>query len=155
NVDHDGDRYGFNRNMKGPQDEVNQRRSRGLFLSNSKRLFIKKGAVDDVEVTRREYARPDGVIEENPGFATEGTPGVRADDTKPDLEAQLGWYQDAKNELDSFANVTPFQAGDTPPNVSGRAVNLLQQGGIAELGPFILAFRDWKIRCYRGIFNMA
>ena len=29
-VDHDGDRYGFPRNLKGPQDEVNQRRSKAL-----------------------------------------------------------------------------------------------------------------------------
>ena len=154
-VDHDGDRYGFVRNMKGPQDEINQRRSRGLFISNSKRLFIKKGAVADVEMTRREYARPDGIIEENPGFSQDGIPGVRADDTRGDLEAQLNWYTDAQREIDGFANVTPFAAGETPPNVSGRAVNLLQQGGIAELGPFILSYRDWKIRVYRAIWCMA
>lgn len=149
-VDHDGDRYGFFRNMKGPQDEINQRRSRGLFLSNSKRLIIDKGAVDNVETTRREWARPDGIIEKNPNVGD-----VKADDTKPELEAQLAWLQEAKAELDSFANVQPFQQGEMPQNVSGRAVNLVQQAGIAELGPYILAFRDWKIRVYRLIWNMA
>ena len=95
-VDHDGDNYGFVRNMKGPQDEVNQRRSRGLFISNTKKLFIKKGAVDNVEVTRRENARPDGVVETNPGFDQDGVPGVREADTQKDLAAQLQWYKDAR-----------------------------------------------------------
>src|SRR5260221_600670 len=150
-VDHDGDRYGFVRQMKGPQDEVNQRRSRGLWLSNSRRLILTKGSVDNVERTRTEWARPDGVIEKNIGKGFD----VKADDTQPELAAQLQWLVEAKNELESFANVQPFQAGDTPPNVSGRAVNLLQQGGIAELGPFILSYRDWKIRVYRMIWGMC
>lgn len=149
-VDHDGDRYGFVRQMKSPQDEVNQRRSRGLFLSNSRRIIATKGSVDDVETARREWSRPDGWIETNPGVGD-----IKPDDTRPELEAQLGWLQEAKAELEGFANVTPFQAGDTPPNVSGRAVNLLQQGGIAELGPFILSFRDFKIRVYRMIWGMC
>ena len=42
---------------------------------------------------------------------------------------------------------------EMPKNVSGRAINLLQQGGIAELGPFVLAYRGWKIRLYRAIWN--
>jgi hypothetical protein len=29
----------------------------------------------------------------------------------------------------------------------------LQQAGMAELGPYILAFRGWKIRVYRAIWN--
>jgi hypothetical protein len=154
-VDHDGDRYGFHRNMKGPQDEVNQRRSRGLFLSNTKRLIVKKGAVDDVETARREYSRADGVVEYNPGFDGDGVPGLRADNSQPELEAQLGWLQDAKTELDSFANVQPVTPGEIPQNVSGRAINLVQQAGIAELGPFIASLRDWKIRVYRMIWTAA
>jgi hypothetical protein len=36
---------------------------------------------------------------------------------------------------------------------SGRAIALLQQAGMAELGPYILAYRGWKIRVYRAIWN--
>ena len=32
---------------------------------------------------------------------------------------------------------------------SGRAIALLQQSGLAELGPFIDAWTDWKLRVYR------
>lgn len=150
NVDQDGDRYGFIRHMKSAQDELNQRRSRGLWLSNSKRLIIDKGAVDSVEIARREWSRPDGIIEKNQGVGD-----IKADDTQADLAAQLTWMQDARTELDNFANVQPFAPGDMPNNVSGLAVNLIQQAGSAELGPFILSFRDWKIRVYRMIWQMA
>jgi hypothetical protein len=49
NVDHDGDRYGFVRNMKSAQDEYNSRRSKALFDANSKRLILSQGAVADIE----------------------------------------------------------------------------------------------------------
>jgi hypothetical protein len=54
-VDHDGDRYGFVRNLKSPQDEVNHRRSKALHLLNTRGVVSEKGAVDDIEVARREW----------------------------------------------------------------------------------------------------
>jgi hypothetical protein len=30
---------------------------------------------------------------------------------------------------------------------------LLQQAGMAELGPYIMGYRGWKLRLYRAIFN--
>src|SRR6185503_16955430 len=62
NVDHDGDRYGFIRNLKSAQDEINMRRSKALHLLNTRRMIIDKGALDDIEVTRREAAKSDGII---------------------------------------------------------------------------------------------
>lgn len=148
-VDHDGDRYGFIRNMKGPQDEINQRRSKALHISNSRRLIVDKGAVDDIEITRREWGRPDGIIEVNPGVGK-----VTPDNTQQDLQSQLEFMQEAKNELDQMANFQIATQGEMPKNISGRAINLLQQGGVAELGTFIIAYRGWKIRVYRAIWNM-
>ena len=151
-VDHDGDRYGFVRPLKGAQDETNQRRSKGLHISNSRRLIIEKGAVADVEKMRKEWARPDGVIETNPGRAG----GVKADDTTQELAAQAQWYADAKGEIDGFANTNvAILTQGAMTNLSGRAINLLQQPGLAELGPFILAIRGWKLRVYRGLFCAA
>ena len=48
-VDHDGDRYGFVRNLKSAQDEINQRRSKGLHELNTRRIIGEHGAFDDVE----------------------------------------------------------------------------------------------------------
>lgn len=150
-VDHDADRYGFVRNLKGPQDEVNQRRAKALFTANSRRLIADKGAVDDVETARREWARPDGYVEKNPGL------NIQPDDTTQDMAAQLGFLQDAKQEIDRAAPATPIMPGteQVAPNTSGRAINLLQQAGTAELGPFIIAYRGWKIRVYRAIWSLC
>jgi hypothetical protein len=147
-IDHDGDRYGFVRNMKGPQDEINQRRSKALHISNARRLILEKGAVDDIEITRREWARPDGVIEKNPGKS------IAPDNQTADLESQLQFLEEAKNEIENFGP-NPALLGQGVDYRSGRAISLLQQAGVAELGPYIFAYRGWKLRVYRAIWNIV
>lgn len=148
NVDHDGDRYGFVRNMKSAQDELNMRRSKGLHEINTRRLILTKGAVDDVEVARREWARPDGVVEINAGDLTAN---IKSDDKSIDFAGQMKLMENAIAELENYG---PNQAliGDAA-NQSGRAIALLQQAGMAELGPYILAYKGWKVRLYRAIWN--
>jgi hypothetical protein len=151
NVDHDGDRYSFVRNFKGPQDALNQGKSKMLALANSRRLIMTKGAVDDVETARREAARHDGVIELNP----QGVASFKIDDSKPDIAVFQSFTDDSKKEMDGFANAD--LAAMTGPggitNISGKAIELLRQPGIAELGPFVLAHRSWKLNVYRKIWN--
>lgn len=147
-VDHDGDRYGFVRNLKSPQDEVNHRRSKALHLLNSRRVVSEKGAVDDVEVARREWAKPDGWVETNPGLKME------PDQTSiQDFKGQLEMLQEAKNEIENFGP-NPALIGQGLEDSSGRAIQLLQQAGVAELGPYLSAFKNWKIRVYRDIWNI-
>lgn len=151
-VDQDGDRYGFVRTLQGPQDEINQRRSRALHISSSRRLIMTKGAVDDVETARVQWARPDGIVEVNPGDQFT----VKPDDTSADLAAQFQFLEEAKNEMEGFANINPAAlAGPGVKNLSGRAVNMLQAPGIAELGPFLIAYRDWCLRVYRASWCAA
>ena len=150
-VDHDGDRYGFVRNLKGPQDEINFRRSKGMHLLNSRRIIMEKGSVDDVETMRREWSRPDGVIEINPGYSDK----IKPDDlSQVDMKNQFDMLQEAKNEIDSFANVNPalLASGDSTEH-SGVAIDLMQRAGLAELSKFLLYHRTWKHRCYRFIWN--
>lgn len=149
-IDHDGDRYGFVRNLKGPQDEINQRRSKALHLFNSRRIIGEAGAVDDVEKIRKEAARADGYLEVNPGYRFE------FDDAAKNAEAQgnLAMLTEAKGELENFGpNPALIGQGTGVAGSSGRAIALLQQAGIAELGPFILRYRGWKLRVYRAIWN--
>lgn len=148
NVDHDGDRYGFVRNMKSAQDEYNSRRSRALFDLQSKRLIMIPGAVEDVEVTRREWSRPDGVVVVN---GMDVNAAIKTDDRSFDFAGQLKLMENAISELQNYG---PNQAlvGDMT-NQSGRAIQLLQQAGMAELGPYILGYKGWKIRLYRVIWN--
>lgn len=148
NVDHDGDRYGFIRNMKDAQDEYNSRRSKALHQINSRRLILGQGAVQDIETVRREWARPDGVVVIQGNDVGQG---VKADDQSFDFAGQLKLMENAIAELENYG---PNQAllGDQQ-NQSGRAIALLQQAGMAQLGPYIMGYRGWKLRVYRGIFN--
>lgn len=148
NVDHDSDRYGFVRNMKSAQDEYNARRSRALFTANSRRLIMSQGSVADIERARAEWARPDGVVVTNARTPDEG---IKADDQQFDFAGQMKLMENAVQELDNYG---PNQAlvGDIA-NQSGRAIQLLQQAGMAELGPYILGYKGWKIRVYRALFN--
>jgi hypothetical protein len=93
-VDHDGDRYGFVRNLKGPQDEKNQRRSKMLHISNTSRVFARKGSVDDVETARREMMKPDGWVEINPGHEM-----PQETQKAENLAAQAELYQSASMEI--------------------------------------------------------
>jgi hypothetical protein len=150
-VDHDGDRYGFVRNLKGPQDELNHRRSKALHMSNVTKLIAQKGAVDDVERARKEYARPDGFVEYNPGFE----PPKPADNTN-DLAQQLALMQDARTEIDSFANISPdLLMRDAPGDHSGVAINMMQKAGVAELGSYLRNYKAWKKRVYKKIWNIT
>lgn len=147
NVDHDGDRYGFVRQLRDAQDEINARRSKGLHELNTRRIIGEIGAFDDVNEARREAARPDGVVLRNKGFEAE------FDDTAKmnSLEGQLKFLEEAKNEIEHFGP-NPQLLGEADGAKSGRAIQLLQQAGIAELGPYILAYRGWKLRVYRALW---
>jgi hypothetical protein len=148
NVDQDGDRYGFVRQFKSVQDEINQRRSKAMHIMNSRRILAEDGAFDDIEKTRLEAVRPDGVVIRNKGFEAEFDDNSKLQD----MESNLKFYQDAKEEMDSYGP-TLSQIGETGQNQSGRAIALQQQAGIAQLGPFMISYKAWKLRVYRAIWN--
>ena len=147
-IDHDGDRYGFVRNLRSSQDEINQRRSKGLHELVSRRIKAEDGAFSDIELTRREAVRPDGVVIYNKGFDMEFDDAAR----QANIEGQLKFLDDAKNEIENFGP-NPALIGQGLEYKSGRAINLLQQAGIAELGPFVINIKNWKLRVYRAIWN--
>jgi hypothetical protein len=151
-VDHDGDRYGFVRNLKGPQDSLNQSKSKSLHLANSRRVKATKGAVDDVEKARVEMARPDGWVEVNPGGEVNSEDQMQASN----LAAFSAMAESAANEIDQYASINvAVLSGASLANISGRAIELLRQPGMAELGPFILAIRSWKLGLFKSIWNTA
>jgi hypothetical protein len=116
---------------------------------NSRKVISEKGAVDDIEVSRREWAKADGWVEVNPGLKME--PDTT---TLNDFKGQLELLQEAKNEIENFGP-NPALIGQGLEDSSGRAIQLLQQAGIAELGPYLTAFKNWKIRVYRDCWNIV
>ena len=143
-VDQDGDRYGAFRDLKSPQDEINQRRSKGLHSLNNRKVVADAGAVDDVEIARREYARADGWVVKNPGkeLITEDAA------TQAIVQGNLTLLDEAKAEIDTFGP-NPGLIGSEIPAESGRAIKLLQAAGIAELGTYMMAYKQWRLRVYR------
>jgi hypothetical protein len=143
-IDSDNDRYAPFRNLKSAQDEVNQRRSKALHALNSRRVIADDGAVDDVDVARRELARNDGWLVKNPGKEL-----ITEDQVKEQtMRGHMEFLQEAKNEIDSFGPNPGLVGTDIDPS-SGRAIALLQAAGIAEMGPFMSVYRHWKLRVYR------
>jgi hypothetical protein len=148
-IDQDGDRYGFIRNLKPLQQQINYRESKTIQLMHTRQLMAPKGAFDDVEVARREAARPDGVIVYNMGVEK---PDFNDSSKQADIAAQFKYLENVKTDFESFGpNIAV--TGEGLENSSGRAIQLLQQSGLADLGPFIQSYRDWKIRVYRKMWN--
>lgn len=148
NVDQDGDRYGFVRALRSAQDEINSRRSKGIHELHTRRVIAERGAFDNIEEARRELARPDGVAIRNPNKEVTFDDAAKA----ANIQGQFEMLQEAKNEIENFGP-NPALVGTGVEAKSGRAIALMQQAGIAELGPYILALRGWKLRVYRAIFN--
>lgn len=144
-VDHDNDRYGFFRDLKGPQDEINHRRSKGLHALNSRRIIADAGAVDDVDLARREAVRSDGYLVKNKGY------DLQIVENTNDVAGNLEMLTEAKNEIDNYGP-NPSLIGTTIDAASGRAIQLLQAAGIAELGTFMLTYKTWKLRVYRALW---
>jgi hypothetical protein len=146
-VDHDNDRYGFFRDLKGAQDEINHRRSKALHALNSRQVVAEEGAVDDVEKSRKELARSDGwvVVHGERRFEM-------LDQAKQQIvQGNLDMLTEAKAEIDTYGP-NPGLIGTEIPAESGRAIQLLQSAGIAELGSFMLAFKHFKLRVYRALW---
>jgi len=148
NVDWEGDRYGFVRNLKPIQDEINSRRSLGLKALMATRVYVEKGSVEDIEEVRREINRLDGVVVTPPGAK------VDERDNAAKAAGNLEMLQEAKQQMDRRSLSPPVSAeSGAPKDLSGRAIQLLQQAALARLGPYILAYRDWKFRVYRAMWN--
>lgn len=145
-VDHDGDRYGFVRRLKGPQDAINQHRSKAMHIMNTRQVITRKDAVEDIEKTRREAARPDGVLVYD-GNAED----FRIVEADQEFLQQTNYFQDAKQEIENFGP-NPAVVGTGVEARSGRALAMMQQAGIAELGPFLSNYRAWKLRVYRAVW---
>lgn len=149
-VDQDDDRYGFVRILKPWIDEAIHRRSKALHALNTRRVTLEEGAVNSIETLREQVAKSDGVVVVNPGYSDKLA--IDGPDKAQDIQGNLALLQQTMGEIDKFGP-NPQLMGEAAGAKSGRAIALLQQAGIAELGGFILRYRGWKIRVYRAIWN--
>ncbi len=145
-VDRDNNRYGEVLELLDIQDEINKRRSKLLYRLSVRQVKMDKGAVDRKEAVRDELARPDGVIEVNPGR------GFEILENTDLASGELQLLQEAKAEME-FAGPNSSLMGDTRAGASGRAIIASQQGGLSELGRVMARYRNFRLRVYRQIWN--
>jgi hypothetical protein len=149
-VNRDNDRYGIVREMIGPQDEINKRRSKALHLLNTNQMVYEESALNDVEKARREAARPDGAIKLNPG----GFDKFKLE-TRTDLAAgHMQLLQEAKNEIDQIGGGLALEGNGVAGSdkASGKAIIASQQGSAMMIQPLMDNLRDLDIRVFRAIW---
>lgn len=143
-VDRDNNRYGVIRDLIDPQDEINKRRSKALHLITTRGVIADEGAVDNVEETRKELARPDFFITKVQGSAfdlVQGS-GLAAD--------QMALLQNAQAYV-MQAGPNAALLGKGTEDQSGRAIEAQQAGGLIEHGDLLDTLRRLDRRIFRVI----
>jgi hypothetical protein len=145
-VDREGGRYGAVRQLLDVQDEINKRRSKALHLMSVRQVRLERGAVEDVNKTRQELAKPDGVVETTPGMEFEI---LKTGDM---ATAQFNLLSEAKMEIDAVG-VNAAMAGKDNASLSGRALSFKEQAGKTEIGPLFDVLKYWQLRIFRKTWN--
>lgn len=115
--------YGMIRNLRDPQEDLNKRRSKALFILSTKQVIYDKGAVDDVSVLEEELARPDGMIEKNPGKSIE----IKSDNNLAKEHLEL--MEHNRRYIGFVSGIEDDNLGRKTNAVSGRAIEARQDKG--------------------------
>jgi len=136
--DNTGIPYGLVRRMMSPQDEINTRLSKMMWLLSAKRVIGDSDAVDIpwTEVIE-EAARPDSVILMNPNRKNKTPDALRIESDFALSQQQFSVLQDATQAIQASAGVYQSMLGKADfAGQSGLAINsLVEQGSttLAEL----------------------
>jgi len=119
----DGLPYGVIRGLRDIQEDINKRASKALYILSTNKVIMDEGAVEDIEEFRREWARPDAVIEKKPGKQI--LPNAERDLAAAHLELM------SRNisMIQSVSGVTDELLGRTTNATSGRAIEARQLQG--------------------------
>jgi len=144
-TDRDNNRYGVIRPLRPLQDELNKGRSKVMHILSTSQIVMEEGAVADIEKTRVEAARSDGVIQY--------VPGAKFDfNTRGDVaQGHMSLLQTVGQEIDLMGpNASMLgQEGDV---ASGVAIRASQQGGMVQMGDLLDKLRYLDKRVYRLVW---
>lgn len=119
--------YGLIRAMISPQDEINARKSKMIWLLNAKRVIATPDAVDDHDEARDEISRPDAYV------IRSKKPGELFDvqDNQPMAAQQFEVMKEAKESIQTSVGVHNATLGRDSGATSGLAINsLVEQDSI-------------------------
>lgn len=123
--------YGVVRNLRDPQEDLNKRRSKSLYILSSKGLIADEDAFEDWDEAIEEYQRPDMVLKKKKGAEVE----IVGDNALAEEHVMLA-QEDARH-IQDVAGVTDENMGRETNAVSGRAIQARQtQGSLTTAEPF-------------------
>jgi len=148
-MDESGMRYGAVKDMIPIQKAINKRHSSALHNMSKKTIVYEEGAVEDIHEARTQLHQADGVIKVNPG-------DVRFEIMSNDSEA-AGQLSLLQHDLAQMNEMGPNNAltGRGTEKQSGVAIQEQKHSGVTEQSPQLQELRNWKIRGYRKMWNLA
>ncbi|MDS1141722.1 hypothetical protein RE432_14870 [Pusillimonas sp. SM2304] len=128
--------YGLIRTMLSPQDEVNARSARMMWLLNGRRVFIDGDALDDKYNTMsdvtREVARADAFIVMDQNRVNKQN-AIKVDDNMGLSQQQFSIMQERKQAIQEAAGVYNAMMGQQSNATSGLAIQSLVEQGVTTL----------------------
>lgn len=144
-VDRENNRYGLVRQLIGPQIELNHRAWKALHRMTQQQTLAEKGGIENIQAWKKEQAKPNGVLEHNPGFNVE----ILKNSELTAFEMQM--LAEAKGEIDSVgANAALQGKGEAE---SGKALQIRRASGVVEVGTAFDALHLWQQKIYKQIWN--
>lgn len=148
-IDRENNRYGELASFLDLQDEINHRRSKALFLLSQRQTYGNRGAVKDVKKAKRELAKPDGHLEVGQGEFGKDFGILPTGDM---AQGQIELLQEAKQEMDATSYNAQLAGERQQGELSGVAIQRLQQSGVTELIKLFENFGNFKLRVYRQMW---
>ena len=128
--------YGLIRSMLSPQDEVNARTAKMMWLLNSRRTTADSDAVDEkyntLSQVSREIGRADAFIVTNPS-RTNKQGAITVDDNQDLSLQQFQVMQERKQAIQEAAGVYSAMMGQNSNASSGMAIQSLVEQGVTTL----------------------
>ena len=150
---HDGMPYGMVRNLRSIQRDLNKRRSKALDLLVSSKLVAAKGQFGsrnaDVEATREEAGRPDGVILYD---ATKG-PAPQLVREVNLAQAHIALMDQSQRMIESVSGVTNELMGRETNASSGIAIQRRQAEGALSTSHYLESLR--LARMQQGALSLS
>jgi len=146
-IDQENRRYGEVRDLRSPQDAVNKRESKLLHLVNNRQVRASDPAMAfpaDVELVRREAARPDGVLPAGWDIAT----------TQDMASGQMMLLDSARNFIQRIGQ-NPGVLAAQSASASGRAQIARQQAGMTDSAMTLNGLRKFEHAVYAACWDRA
>lgn len=147
----DGLMYGSMRGMRDPQDDLNKRRSKALYLLSSNQATVQEGKFADLEELREELNRADGIVVVS-GNVNEA---IRRDKAPGEVNQNLEMAEADRLAIRSAGGVTGDNLGQDSSAVSGKAIIAKQeQGSLTSFELFDNFFLAFKLAGQRRMSHI-